>query len=70
MIQCPDIADPINGQIIFTTDIRAPFDYGTAAEYSCKDGYTLIGEDTIRVCGGDGLSDVGVWSGEDYTCQA
>ena len=39
-------------------------------QYSCNDGYTLSGAERVRVCGGDGLSDVGEWSGEDYTCQA
>ena len=70
VIRCPDIADPVNGQIIFASDRRAPFDYGTTAEYSCNEGYTLSGAERVRVCGGDGLSDVGEWSGEDYTCQA
>ena len=69
MIRCLDIADPDNGQIVFSTDKRAPFDYGTIAQYSCYDGFTLIGDESVRVCGGDGVSDKGVWSGEDYICQ-
>ena len=75
VIQCPDIADPVNGQIIFAPDRRAPFDYGTTAEHSCYSGYQLvnqnfapIGEGSQRVCGGDGLSDVGKWSQDDFFC--
>ena len=68
MIQCPDIFDPYDGQVVFTDDRLAPFEYGTIASYSCNDGFTLIGDKSVRVCGGDGLSDLGVWSGEDYIC--
>ena len=70
VISCPDIADPVNGQIIFAPDRWAPFDYGTTDEYSCNNGFTLSEAENMRVCGGDGLSDVGEWSREDYTCQA
>ena len=69
VIQCPDIADPFNGQILFATDRRAPFDYGTTAQYVCNSRFSLIGDESMRVCEGDGQSDVGVWSGYDYTCQ-
>ena len=70
MIQCEDIADPVDGQIVFENDKdrRAPFDYGTTAQYSCYDGFNLIGDESMRVCGGDGLTNKGVWSGEDYSC--
>ena len=69
VIQCPDIPDPYNGQILFTTDRQAPFDYGTTAQYVCDSGFSLIGDESMRVCEGDGQSDIGVWSGYDYTCQ-
>ena len=68
VIQCPDIPDPFNGQIVFVEDRTAPFDYGTNATYSCNPGYTLSGMDTVRVCGGDGSSAAGEWSGKSICC--
>ena len=68
VIQCQDIADPYDGQIEFQPDRLAPFDYGTRAMYTCKGGYSLRASESERVCGGDGLSTEGVWSGEDYIC--
>jgi len=80
-IQCPDIPDPINGQIIFSGDADriSPFDYGTVAEYSCDDGLTLLnpvtgafftdGLPVERVCESIALSATGVWTGVNYVCQ-
>ena len=68
VIRCPDIADPYYGQIDFSPDRRAPFDYGTQAVYSCDDGYTLTGAESLRLCVGDGSSDVGYWTGQDMAC--
>ncbi len=66
---CPDIPDPDNGQITFTTDNTAPFEDGTMALYSCNSGYVLsdVGNNP-RMCGGDGSSSVGAWSGAALTC--
>ena len=66
---CPDIADPFNGQITFSSDRIAPFEFGTTATYSCDNGYMLTGGDTVRTCAGDGSSDIGAWSGAAPTCQ-
>ena len=68
VIRCQDVADPYDGQIEFQPDRLAPFDYGTRAVYTCKGGYSLRASESERVCGGDGLSTEGVWSGEDYIC--
>ncbi len=65
---CPDIADPLNGQIIFIPDELAPFQYATVATYSCEFSYGLNGNRT-RVCAGDGSSLVGVWDGDAPTCD-
>lgn len=65
---CLDIADPLNGQIIFSPDELAPFNYATVATYSCEVSYGLNGNNT-RVCAGDGTSLVGVWDGEAPTCE-
>ena len=65
---CSDIADPANGQIVFSPDQTAPFTYGTLASFSCFTSYGLDGE-TTRHCGGNGSSVNGVWSGSNPTCN-
>ena len=66
---CPDISDPDFGQIAFTTDNTAPFEDGTTALYSCNSGYVLSSAGiNPRVCGGDGSSSVGEWTGAALTC--
>ena len=65
---CPDIADPVNGQINFSLDVLAPFDFGTVATYSCCTGFGLNGGDVTRMCEGDGSSSIGEWSGTAPTC--
>lgn len=66
---CPDLVDPNNGQIDFSPDISALFDFETAATYRCDSGFGLVGDFTVRMCGGDGNSDVGVWSDTAPTCE-
>ena len=65
---CPHIADPFNGQITFSSDRTAPFEFGTTATYSCDDNHVLSVGDTVRTCVSDGSSDVGVWSGSELFC--
>ena len=65
---CPDIADPEYGQIIFSPDQIAPFSYGTVANFSCVSGYGLNGG-AKQICGGNGSSTDGVWSGSSPTCN-
>lgn len=65
---CPDIPNPINGQIYFTPDFLAPFDFGSMAKYSCDAGFGLNGGDIVRVCEGTSDSPIGSWSGEAPTC--
>jgi len=75
-IQCPDIPDPINGQIVFTEDADrvSPFDYGSIATYSCNteltlfDGIVTLMGTVQRHCRGSSASAKGEWSGADYTC--
>ncbi len=65
---CPDIVDPLNGQIIFSPDELAPFRYETVATYSCEVSYGVNG-DKNRMCTGNGSSLVGVWDGEAPICD-
>ncbi len=66
---CPDIPDPINGQIVFNVDNVAPFAFGTMASYSCNSGYTLDVGTNPRECGGGGSSSTGEWSDGALTCS-
>ena len=69
VITCDDLPDPPNGEISFTIDNTAPFDFGTNATYSCDSGFGLSGEDTVRTCDGDGSSPKGEWTGDAPTCD-
>ena len=73
VVTCPDIVDPIGGQVLFSNDTMAPFDIGTMAMYSCDDGSSPFGTVSPivnpRVCTGDGSSSVGGWTGEDLMCN-
>ena len=66
---CPDSPDPVNGNIIFTTDNIAPFELGTSAQYKCYPGYVLVGDSDVRTCSADLELDVGVWTGSASTCE-
>ena len=63
MLQCP-VADcpnpfvPENGQVEMLTGLS----FNSTAEYSCSDGYILVGNDTV-VC-----QDDGTWS-DSPNCQ-
>ena len=65
---CPDIADPVDGQIEFITDQLAPFDLGTLASYICAPGFGIDGGNTTRVCEGDGNNLFGIWNGTAPSC--
>lgn len=45
---CPDIADPGNGNIVFTLDATAPFNIGTLAAFVCNEGFTLHGDKVLE----------------------
>ena len=81
-IWCPSLPPPRNGQITFSGNGTAPFDYGTTATYSCDSTYVLASNgdpvrvcgsngtfcDSVKVCGGDGTSTVGEWNGDSLVC--
>ena len=54
---CPALPNPTNGVVSHGMDV------GDLADYSCNDGFELIGED-MRTCQTDGT-----WSGSAPTCQ-
>ena len=67
-ITCPSSLGTLdNGQISYSTDTTAPFDYGTVVTFTCNTGFSLSG-DSMRSCGGDGSSQSGVWSGSSPVC--
>ena len=66
---CPDLPDPDNGDIEYSTDLTATFDAPTTATYKCDPGYSLVGGDTVRICTGTGTSTSGFWTGSTPTCE-
>ncbi|KAM7234769.1 hypothetical protein CapIbe_013589 [Capra ibex] len=61
--QCSNLADPINGQVIF---VNGSVEFGSQAHYVCNQGYYLIGT-SISHCDISG-NDVG-WSDYPPTCE-
>ncbi|XP_068841779.1 membrane cofactor protein-like isoform X5 [Capricornis sumatraensis] len=61
--QCSNLADPINGQVIF---VNGSTEYGSQAHYVCNQGYYLIGT-SISHCdiSGNGVG----WSDYPPTCE-
>ena len=57
VVDCGRLDNPENGFVVFTTTT-----VGSPAQYSCKLGYLLLGED-IRVC-----TETGEWSDEEPEC--
>ena len=63
-VDCVDLADPINGQVVIIPDVMATFDTDlcAVANYTCSEGYSLVG-DAMRTCQANGQ-----WSGVTATC--
>ena len=57
-IDCGNLTDPLQGFVSINET-----SFGSAANYTCLDGYELNGN-MSRVC-----LDSGVWSGNDPTCD-
>ena len=67
---CPDLANPTNGYIDYTSDTIAPFMLTTTATYRCSAGFGITGGvSPTRTCVEDGSNVVGMWSGTDLTCS-
>ncbi len=65
---CPDLPDPVNGDIVFEDDLTAPFDLGTLAKYTCSPGFVPFGDSTVRVCLNAGVEE-GEWDGTSSSCE-
>lgn len=62
-ITCSALPSIANGSISYPSSQN----WGSVATYSCSPGYTLVGGNTTRTCGG--VSNPGTWSGSAPTCQ-
>ena len=69
VIMCPDLPDPENGDIEYSTDLTATFEAPTTAVYKCDPGYSLAGGDSVRTCTGTGENTDGDWTGSAPTCD-
>lgn len=58
VLQCVDLEDPPNGNVIFSGSL-----FGSQANYSCDQGFNLIGV-SMRTCQANEL-----WSGSEPTCE-
>ena len=64
-IQCYQL-DPLkNGTVVYS---GSNYSFGDTATYSCDIGFGLSGN-TERICGGNGSSPKGEWSGTDPSCE-
>lgn len=59
VVDCGPLDDPENGMMKLLSDRTT---HGAFADYTCKDNYTLVG-DQRRRCG-----DGGIWSGHKPQC--
>ena len=55
----------LNGQITYSSE---DISFSTVATLVCDGGYTLSGSEN-RICGGNGTSTVGEWSGDLTSCH-
>ena len=66
---CADLMDIDNGYVAYASGAATPRPFGDVASYVCDTGYSPS-HTTSRVCGGDGLDPIGVWSGTVATCSS
>ncbi len=67
-ITCAVLAPLLNGMITYLPTATVPLPFGSAAQYSCNDGFYLQGNN-VRTCDGDGSSSDGVWSDSIPVCS-
>lgn len=69
-IVCPLLSDaPFNGTVTYSPHNNRSF--GSQATYSvnCPEGYERNGGDDVRVCTGDGTTNIGEWNGTAPVCS-
>lgn len=59
-VECGSLPNPLNGRVSFTG-----IEFGSVANYTCNEGYTLHHGDAQRTCGPEGG-----WSGIEPTCRS
>ena len=67
VIICPTLSAPTDGRVTYSTSL--PFVSETMATYFCDTGFGLSGGDVTSICGGDGSSPNGMWSGTPPVCE-
>ncbi len=66
-ITCQSLAPIMNGMISYLP-MTTPYLFGSAAQYTCNDGFYIQGND-VRTCASDGSSSTGVWSDTSPVCS-
>lgn len=59
-VECGSLPNPLNGRVSLTG-----IEFGSVANYTCNEGYTLQHGDARRRCGPEGE-----WSGTEPTCRS
>ena len=59
-VECGRLRNPLNGHVRVTG-----IDFGSVANYTCNEGFSLLQGDAKRTCGPDGG-----WSGNEPTCRS
>ncbi len=68
-VTCPALPTVSNGQITYSMDTSAPYEYGTVATYVCDTSYGVSGGEGVLFCGGDGSDTAGSWGTSIPTCE-
>ncbi len=68
-VTCPALPTISNGQITYSMDTSAPYEYGTVATYVCDTSYGVSGGEGVLFCGGDGSDTAGSWGTSIPTCE-
>ena len=65
---CPSLPDPLNGQIVYSTNTTGDQMFGATATYICDSSFGLSGGERVRACSSDGSSTIGFWTGRAPSC--
>ena len=67
-IMCPSLPEPLNGQVVSSTNTTGDQVFGATATYVCDSGFGLSGGERVRTCSSDGSSTIGFWTGSAPSC--
>ena len=65
---CPILPDPLNGQIVYSTNTTGEQVFGATSTYVCDSGFGLSGGERVRACSSDSSSTIGFWTGSAPSC--